>query len=102
MGVLTNVLRVEIEVLLASLAIIIVYKMLTGRINLHGLLSGEDGNPSAARVQLLVATLVAAFAYLSQVIDQPGEFPAVPTWLLLGLGGSQIVYLWSKAQKGGG
>lgn len=102
MGVLISVIRVEVWVLLGGLTIVVAYQLLTGRISVRGLLSGPDGNLSAARVQLLVATLVGAFVYLSQVISQPGELPTVPTWLLVGLGGSELIYLWGKASKSGG
>lgn len=102
MGALSVFLQIEIGVLLAGLAIIVVYQMLTGRISPRSLLSDKDGSLSAARVQLLAATLVAAFAYISQVFNQPTELPAVPAWLLVGLGGSEIIYLWGKASKPGG
>lgn len=102
MGVLIGFIRAEVWVLLGGLAIIVVYQMLTGRISCRSLLYGEDGKLSTARVQLLAATLVAAFAYISQVISQPGELPAVPAWLLVGLGGSELVYLWGKASEPGG
>ena len=102
MGVLTGFIRAEVWVLLGSLVIVVVYQMLTGRISFRSLLYGEDGNLSTARVQLLVATLVAAFAYVSQIISRPGEFPAIPAWLLVGLGGSELIYLWGKASTPGG
>ena len=99
---LGDFMQIEIGVLLAALAIVVLYQMLTGRISLRGLLSGDDGKPSAARVQLLVATLVAALAYLAEVASHPSEFPAVPSWLLMGLAGSQIIYLWGKTREKGG
>jgi len=95
-------MRIEMWVLLGSLAVVVAYQLLTGRISVRGLLSGDDGKPSASRVQLLIATLVAALTYLSQVVSHPSEFPTVPSWLLMGLAGSQIIYLWGKTREKGG
>jgi hypothetical protein len=90
-------LRLEIGVLLGSLLLVGVYQMLTGEINLHGLLT-ENGNSevSSARVQLLVLTLAGALYYIYKATISSGGLPKIPPELLLFLGGSHIVYLGSK------
>lgn len=82
---------------------LMVWKMLTGQINLHGLLSDkEKGLPvSPARVQALMSTLGVAFYLLlaAQANAREGrhEMPAVPSEALLLLGGSNMLYLGIKA-----
>jgi hypothetical protein len=79
-------------------------QLLTGQINTDGLLHGRiSGRPkgqdeyfSPERVQMLVFTLGAALYYLSQVVANPGKFPAVPTAWPAILGGSNAVYLGGK------
>jgi hypothetical protein len=89
---------------------IVFWKLLTGGINLNQLLDGDirnansadgsgyDTQASAGRAQLLMITLFTALYCLLQVIDNPKEFPKVPTELLAALGGSQALYLGGKAQ----
>jgi len=65
-----------------------------------GLLEGRTRSgrrfASPGRVQLLIATVVAAFLYVSQVIKDPSGFPDFPAnWLLL-FGASHMVYLGGK------
>jgi hypothetical protein len=74
--------------------------MLTGHIRTRGLIAGRTRKGSsflsAGRVQLLLVTLAAAIAYLSQVLQNRQSLPDVPReWLLL-FGGSQVLYLGSK------
>jgi hypothetical protein len=74
---------------------VVVVQLLTGQINLTGLLMKKEGDRSFSpeRVQLLLATLAAASQYLSQVLKDPTQLPQVPnSWLLL-YGGSHALYL---------
>jgi len=87
-------------IFLFALLAIIALRILTGDIRTKGLIEGRtsQGSPfvSAGRVQLLIATLAAALAYLTQVMQNQQRFPDVPReWLLL-FGGSQVLYLGSK------
>jgi hypothetical protein len=90
--------RAELVIIFGALLCLVVMRMLTGRINLDGLLSAEPGQRvSPERAQLLVATLGAA-GYLLLSIASPTEqgitFPS--GWLVLLFGGSQGVYLLTK------
>ena len=92
----------ESVILLAGFFGIVFWRLLTGRISLNGLLEGDraDGSTyfSPGRVQLLIATILFAFYYLTQIVNKPSAFPPVPQELLVVLGGSQAVYLGGKAR----
>jgi hypothetical protein len=104
---LASFVRIELEVLLAALALIVAFQLLTGKINMGGMLlekttSGVDGY-SAARLQLLLVTLVGAFYLITEVINSIHQgsphFPTVDEkWLLL-LGGSHSIYLGGKVNS---
>ncbi|MFB3078347.1 MAG: hypothetical protein ACE1Y4_10105 [Lysobacterales bacterium] len=84
---------------LGSLAVIVGFKLLSGSINVAGLLADkETGAFSPGRLQLLLATLGGALFYFSQIVsaDDPSALPPVPTELLLLLGGSNLGYLGGK------
>jgi len=86
----------------------IAWKVVTGRISLNYLLWGNCRDQvsrsdseffSPGRAQLLFVTVVTAGYYLTQVIHDPTHFPQIPTAWLIGLGGSQGIYLGGKAQS---
>ncbi len=92
----------EIWFLLGALALIVGYKMLTGRINTSGLLEDKERRSlSPSRIQLLLFTFVGAGAYLAAVPEMfdaaAPKLPEVPAELLVLLGGSQVVYLGGKS-----
>lgn len=75
-------------------------RVLTGGLRTRGLIAGrtEAGSQfvSAGRVQALIVSLAAAVQFLTQVWQNPRQFPDVSqNWLLL-FGGSQVLYLGSK------
>lgn len=81
----------------------VLYQMVTGGINLEGLLrsksraTGDAGRISPPRVQLLMLSMAAAFGYVALLPDAaPGSLPEVPTELLLLFGGSASIYLGGK------
>jgi hypothetical protein len=80
----------------------VVWKLLTGGIELGQLLEGDqaDGSTyfSPGRAQLLVFTVLFAVHLWVQVMAHPGEFPVIPREYLAVLGGSQAVYLVGKAR----
>ena len=80
---------------------VILWHMLTGRIWLGGLLYERDPTGklvySPARVQLLVTSLVGVVQYLMDFTSDSTALPGVSPFVLAGVGGSQIVYLVSKA-----
>ena len=88
-----------------ALAVIVAAQLLSGGINVHGLLRvkrpGGLAGLSPARVQLFVATLGAAATWLAQALEarDSGRLPDVPTLWLQALGASQGVYLASKVSK---
>lgn len=100
METMALMLRIEIWVFLIGLAVIVLFQMASGAINMKGLLNDKAGGAgfSPARLQLLLSTFAVAFYYIGQVATsaQTGEFPTVPTEMLLILGGSHTFYLGSK------
>ena len=101
---LTSALEYGVILFLGALFAIIAFRLLTGAINISGILrtkspTGEDDSISPARVQLLVFTVATAGTYLGWAIEArgTGKMPTVPeTWLIL-FGGSHAFYLGSKA-----
>ena len=96
-----RVLAIEAQGFLLALAVCLVFQMLTGRINLRGLLMAKNGSGQVTpgRVQLLLATFAAGAHYLSQVAaaSGTGKMPDVgPEWLYL-FGGSSGIYALEKA-----
>lgn len=71
--------------------------ILTGRINIGGLISDEGGRTSPARVVLLVPTLVIGALYLIAIVEGEGSgFPEIPRETLLIFGGGSSYYLMVK------
>jgi hypothetical protein len=100
---LATVVAAELTVLIGGLAIVVVYGLLTGRINVVGLLSDKSAGKSrraelsTARVQLLLATIVGALLWGLSFAKSGGQIPEPPQDLLLLLGGSHALYLASKS-----
>ncbi len=97
----TSVVQVEFGAFLLGLAAIVGFQLLTGRINMSGLLCQKTppvgtAEVSAGRVQLMYATLIGAGYYLLQVFQDPTRLHDVPEWLLLVQGGSGGIYLVGK------
>lgn len=99
MDTLVAFLCFEIWFLLIGLMLIVIYQILTGKINTKRMLFEKNGSCSYSpgRVQLLLLTLISVFYYILEVINNPTQFPKIPQELLLILGGSNIIYLVSKA-----
>jgi len=95
-----TILRWEGQGFLALLAMILVYRMLTGQIILAGLLrrKNDEAAVSPERVQLLLATLALSAKYLGSVVhNTSGAMPDVsPQWLYV-FGASSGVYASVKA-----
>lgn len=100
MDALSTVLRYEMLFLLVGLIAIVTYRLLTGGININGLLLDKTGGRafSPGRLQLLVVTLGIAIYYLSMVLEnkETGKFPDLPNEFLLALGGSHVFYIGGK------
>lgn len=86
-------------VFLAVLAVIVAYQMLTGSINLRGLLQDDHGSLSPGRVQALLATLTGCATYLLALKGNTQALPAAPGELLALMGGSHTIYLLGKIKS---
>lgn len=100
MALLTKLVSAEVFLLLGALFVLVVSFLLSGQINLRGLLHGKKGDGttyfSPERVQLLLVTLGTAFQYLLKVQKDPSHFPPIDaSWLAI-FGGSHFVYLGGK------
>lgn len=95
-----HILRLESLGFLCLLAATLVFRMLTGRINLNRLLARKDGSVgvSPERVQLLVATLALSTKYMGDVIHGAnGALPDVSAQWLYVFGASSGIYASVKA-----
>jgi hypothetical protein len=97
-----RILHFELLGFLFALAAAVIHRMLSGGINVAGLLSQKDGTgqTSPERVQLLLATIAAGASYLGEVArSSTGTMPDVSNaWLYL-MGGSSGIYALRKAWK---
>jgi len=100
MTLLTKLVCAEVLVFLGALFLLVVSSLLSGRINMRGLLHGNKGDGttyfSPERVQLLLVTLGTAFQYLLNVQKDPSHFPPVDSSWLAIFGGSHFIYLTGK------
>jgi hypothetical protein len=101
MSDLIAVLRFEMWGFLIALIGLVFYQMVTGKINMRGLLYTKEGGPkeiSPARIQALLFSVSGAFYYFFLVLGNPNQkdFPEVPTELLLVLAGSHTIFLGGK------
>jgi hypothetical protein len=108
MQTLASFVRMELQVLLLALAFVVAFQLLTGKINLDGLLHDKVGTAlggfSPARLQLLLTTLAGAFYFAAQIAtslhnatpEHPAQFPDIPDKWLLMLSGSYSIYLGGK------
>jgi len=105
---LRTVLRLEITFFIVALAAIVFFRLLTGEIDMRGLLFEKkfgSGGPaigtySPARLQLMMLTLAGAVYYFSLVVENlhagQYELPVLPEKWLIILGGSHSLYLAGK------
>ena len=91
---------------LAAMAALVLWRCITGKINLSGMLTHSDADPrpTPERVQLLVGFLFASVAYAQLALAAtqapgsplPTQLPEVPNELLLLFAGSNSIYLAGK------
>ena len=97
---LATFVNFEISLFLTVIASIVIYFLLKGRINLRGLFFEKNKRRTYSweRVQVLILTFGFSAYYLILVRYESasGKLPKFPEEFLLLLGGSNIVYLWSK------
>lgn len=110
MHLLITIVSWIVGLLLGGLVVLILFRMLTGQINMHNLLYGRmsDGTRylSPERVQLMIFTVWVALFYLFDTFETrflnptpetAHTLPEVNTQTLTLLGGSQTIYLLGKA-----
>jgi|SRR5262245_43688560 len=98
-------LRLLVSATFGWLVFLVLFRILTGQINLRGLLAGSSlGDAVPERVQAFVLTLGGAVVYLFLGLGQLGSsgvaaLPDVPEFLLAGVTGSQFLYLIGKTLR---
>jgi len=80
---------------LIAIAVLIGYRILTGRIALDGLLTINGAQFSLERFQLLLVTVGALGIYVGEALGAK-TMPAVPDGVLPFLAGSHALYLGGK------
>jgi hypothetical protein len=94
---LTVVVGYVILMLLFFFALMVLFAIARGSIDLSHLLSEAGGGASMSRFQLLIFTFVIAFSlFLIIVSSKPMKFPAIPAEILTLLGISASTYAVSK------
>jgi hypothetical protein len=88
----------EGEVFLLAFAALIVVQLLSGNINVEGLLRAKRPRRSFSpeRLQLLITTGATSWLYIFQVLQDSRHLPAVPIPVLGFLGASHSLYLGLK------
>ena len=82
---------------LGLLAIVIVYMILVGKIDLTHLLNEANGSASMSRFQLLIFTFIVAISMFYSIEKRPdGSFPDIPAGVLTLLGISASTYAVGK------
>jgi uncharacterized membrane protein len=90
-----------VVIFVGLLGLIVVWKILTGKIDLKLLISEKEGPASLSRFQFLIFTFVVAMCILVLTLDS-GEFPKLDLNILGLMGISGGSYLVSKGiQKSG-
>ncbi len=102
MSELLTIVEWEAYAILVALAAVVLVELWTGRIQtgslIYGRTRGGRGYLSAARVQLLIVTIVTAAHYIGDLRKGAGTLPDIPKpWLYL-VGASQVLYLTNKFQ----
>jgi hypothetical protein len=97
----SSLLSLEIKGFLFAMSALLVYRLLTRKISLNGLLATKDANATAVspeRVQLLIATLAVSANILGGSLQSPdGTMPDVSrNWVVI-FGGSGGLYAAVKA-----
>lgn len=100
MTTLATVLRYELIIFLAALALLLGHRMLTQQINMKGLLMDKTGGRaiSPGRVQMLLVTMGIAAYYFTLVVEtkDKSRLPDLPNELVVMFGASHGTYLLGK------
>ncbi|MEA1647825.1 hypothetical protein UAJ10_02170 [Nitrospirillum sp. BR 11164] len=79
-----------------ALTVIVLYRLLTGRIPVDGLLSDGSERFSPARLQLLIMTIGGLVAYVTSALSTK-NLPTIPDSLVGLFAASHAVYVGGKA-----
>jgi hypothetical protein len=96
MRLLQTVARWELILLIVSFGVVTLWRLFKSG-SFAGLVRSSDGSLSPGRIQLLTLTILAALQYLLATLHDPSHLPALPSYLVAVVGGSQTLYLGSKA-----
>ncbi|WP_193200800.1 peptidoglycan-binding domain-containing protein [Nostoc sp. MG11] len=87
-----------LAIFIGALELIIVFFIVTSRINIANIISDENGDASMSRFQFLIFTFVVAMSLFYLIIkSQPPQFPVITPEVLALLGISGASYVISKA-----
>ena len=88
-------------VFLGALALVLLFKIATDKIDLEWLVSEDNGHASISRFQLLIFSFVVAIS-LVKIVEEKKEFPKIDSSILTLLGISASTYAVGKSiQKAG-
>ena len=90
-----------VAIFIGAMGAVIVWKILTNKIDLTNLISETNGHASLSRFQFLIFTFVIAMS-LFLIVTKTGEFPAISAELIGLLGISGGSYVVSKGIQSGG
>lgn len=94
---LAKFIHIEIWLILVSFAFLLLIRMITGQINLFGLITDKrSGGISVSRLQLLILTLASAGILFS---DPQTLFNSDTDLVAMVFGGSQALYLYKKSKS---
>lgn len=101
MKILADACEILACLFLGVLALILLYKIVTDKIDLEWLISEDNGHASMSRFQLLVFTFVVAISFV-KLTEEAGKFPDINSGVLTLLGISASTYAVGKGiQKSG-
>ncbi len=92
-----------VVVFVGLLALLVLWKIHTNKIDLAYLISEENGQASLSRFQFVIFTFISAMAFILITVHTKA-LPAVPegVWALLGISGGSYVISKGIQKSGGG
>lgn len=91
-----------LTIFLGALGLIVLWKIVAGKIELQYLISDENGDASLSRFQFLVFTFVIAMSMFYLIASKtPPDYPVIPNQILALLGISGGSYLVAKGVQAG-
>jgi len=101
MTVVADLCEILACLFLGALSLILLFKIVTDKIDLEWLISEDNGHASMSRFQLLIFTFVIAISFV-KLTEQFGKFPVIDNGVLTLLGISASTYAVGKGiQKAG-